>query len=210
MKFPDDVFTEPDTDPDALSNLGPLRPLAGSWTGSAGVDSHPVLDGAEEDAYVEHSTLEVIDAQTNGPQLFYGLRYHTHITKPGETETFHDQVGYWLWEPATHALLFSLSIPRGQVALAGGTAPPDATSFSVRARLGDPHCGIVTSPFLDYAFHTVSYELTITVASDDEWSYKQDTVLEVKGTTGPFHHTDHNTLTRSGPTVLNPMARRSG
>jgi hypothetical protein len=206
VQFPDDIFTEPDADPDTLANLGPLRPLAGSWSGAKGADSHPVLDGAEGNAYIEHYALDVIDAQTNGPQLFYGLRYHTHITKPGEIETFHDQVGYWLWEPATKAIVFSLSIPRGQVVLAGGTADPDATSFSVSARLGDPHFGIVTSPFLDHAFHTVSYDITVTVDSNDEWSYEQDTLLEVRGTSGPFHHTDHNTLTRVGPPLPNPMA----
>jgi hypothetical protein len=206
VKFPDDIFTEPDADPDTLANLGPLGPLAGSWSGAKGADSHPVLDGEEGNAYIEHYALEVIDAQTNGPQLFYGLRYHTHITKPGEIETFHDQVGYWLWEPATKAIVFSLSIPRGQVVLAGGTAEPDATSFTVSARLGDPHFGIVTSPFLDHAFHTVSYDITVTINSNDEWSYEQDTVLEVRGTSGPFHHTDHNTLTRVGPPLPNPMA----
>ena len=206
MQFPDDIFTEPDPDPDTLANLGPLAPLAGSWSGVKGADSHPVLDGTEGDAYIERYVLDVIDAQTNGPQLFYGLRYHTHITKPGEIETFHDQVGYWLWEPATGAIVFSLSIPRGQVVLAGGTADPDATSFSVSARLGDPHFGIVTSPFLDHAFHTVSYDITVTIGSNDEWSYEQDTVLEVRGTSGPFHHTDHNTLTRVGPPLPNPLA----
>jgi hypothetical protein len=51
--------------------------------------------------------------RTNGPQL-YGLRYHTRIVKPDDPETFHDQVGYWLWEPATRAILLTLSIPRGQ------------------------------------------------------------------------------------------------
>jgi len=206
VRFPEDIFTEPDTDPDALANLGPLRSLAGSWSGAKGSDSHPVLEGTEGDAYVEHYVLDVIDAQTNGPQLFYGLRYHTHITKPGEIETFHDQVGYWLWEPATGNLVFSLSIPRGQVVLAGGTAAADATSFTVSARLGDPNFGIVTSPFLDYAFHTVSFDMTVTVDGADEWSYEQTTVLEVRGTSGPFPHTDHNTLTRVGPPALNPMA----
>jgi hypothetical protein len=206
VKFPVDIFTEPDADPDTLANLGPLRALAGSWSGAKGADAHPVLDGAEGNAYIEHYVLDVIDAQTNGPQLFYGLRYHTHITKPGEIETFHDQVGYWLWEPATRSVVFSLSIPRGQVVLAGGTADPDATSFSVSARLGDPHFGIVTNPFLDHAYHTVSYDITVTINSNDEWSYEQDTVLEVRGTSGPFHHTDHNTLTRVGPPGPNPMA----
>ena len=210
QNYPEDIFTEPDKDSNALAHLGPLRPLAGSWRGTKGSDSHPVLVGAEGDAYVEHYVLDVIDAQTNGPQLFYGLRYHTHITKPGEIETFHDQVGYWLWEPATSSIVFSLSIPRGQVVLAGGSATPDATSFTVSARLGDPHFGIVTSPFLDHAFHTVSFDMTVTVNAADEWSYEQTTVLDVRGTSGPFDHTDHNTLTRVGPPVLNPLARGQG
>ena len=47
----------------------------------------------------------------------------------------------------------------------------------------------------------------VTVSSDDEWSYHQDTVLEVRGTSGPFHHTDRNTLTRVAPPVPNPMAQ---
>jgi hypothetical protein len=168
------------------------------------------VDGTEGNAYIERYVLDVVDAQTNGPQLFYGLRYHTHITKPGEIETFHDQVGYWLWEPATQRILFTLAIPRGQVVLAGGAAAPDATTFSVSARLGDPHFGIVTNPFLDFAFHTLSFDMTVTINSPDEWSYEQDTVLEVRGNSGPFHHTDHNTLSRVGPPVPNPMARGKG
>jgi hypothetical protein len=156
--------------------------------------------------YVERYELQPIDPQTNGPQLFYGLRYHTHIVKPGEVETFHDQIGYWLWEPSAKNLYFTLAIPRGQVALAIGSAEPDATSFEVHSQRDDPHCGIVTSPFLDYAFRTQSFHMTVTVASPDEWSYEQDTVLEVSGRDAPFHHTDRNTLTRVGPPVPNPMA----
>ena len=33
------------------------------------------------------------------------LRYHIHINTPDEAITFHDQVGYWLWEPATGLVL---------------------------------------------------------------------------------------------------------
>ena len=163
MTFPEDIFTEPEPDPDTLANLGPLRPLAGTWTSAAGADSHPVADGTEGDAFVEHYELNPIDAQTNGPQLFYGLRYHTHITKPGEIETFHDQVGYWLWEPATGNLLFTLAIPRGQVALAGGTAAPGDTRLRVSASAGDPHFAILSNPFLDYGFHTVSFTMAVSV-----------------------------------------------
>ena len=116
-----DIYTEPDGDPDTLANLGPLAPMAGVWQSALGRRrASRVADGTGRDAFVERYELQPIDRQTNGPQLFYGLRYHTHIVKPGEVETFHDQVGYWLWEPATHTVTLTLGIPRGQVLLAGG------------------------------------------------------------------------------------------
>ncbi len=73
-----------------------------------------------------------IDAQSNGPQLLYGLRYHVHIGTTEEDTTFHDQTGYWLWEPDTGLIMQTLSIPRGQVALAGGHATADAGGFGGR------------------------------------------------------------------------------
>ena len=69
------------------------------------------------------------EPQAKGPQLFYGPRYHTHVIKPDEVETYHDQVDCWLWEPATGTVLHSLAIPRGQLALAVGKASADARSF---------------------------------------------------------------------------------
>ena len=88
-----DIFTEPDGfDIDTLRNLGPLAPLAGIWEGS-GVDRHPVAAGAKSEPYRERMVFEVVDPQTNGPQLLYGLRYHVHINND-ELLTFHDQVGY--------------------------------------------------------------------------------------------------------------------
>ena len=66
----------------------------------------------------EHIRMDPIDPQANGPQLFYGLRYHIHINTPEEDITFHDQVGYWLWEPATGLILQSVTIPRSQALLA--------------------------------------------------------------------------------------------
>ncbi len=72
------------------------RALAGIWIGKAGHDVSPKEDGPEAEAYIEHAEFQPIDAQTNGPQIFYGLRYHLRIVKPDDVETFHDQVGYWL------------------------------------------------------------------------------------------------------------------
>ena len=39
--YGDDIFTEPNADPDGLANLGPLRPMAGTWESVRGVDAHP-------------------------------------------------------------------------------------------------------------------------------------------------------------------------
>ena len=206
-KFPDDIYTEPEPNVDTLANLGPLRPMAGIWTGARGLDVHPILDGPETDAFIEHIELQPIDAQTNGPQLFYGLRYHTRIVKPNEVETFHDQVGYWLWEPATGTLLQTLSIPRGQTAMAVGRATADAKAFRLEAVRGSSTNGIVSNPFLEYAFRTESYTITVTINADGTWSYEQDTVLIIPGKTEPFHHTDRNTLHKIGEPTPNPVAR---
>ena len=115
--FPTDIFTEPeDVDPDTLSNLGPLTRLAGTWQSAEGLDVNPKADGSEQRRYVETITFEPTDPQPDGPQLFYGLRYHVHINTPDEDITFHDQVGHWLWEPATGLVLQTLVDP----ARAGG------------------------------------------------------------------------------------------
>ena len=202
-----DLYTEPDPiDPDTLANLGPLAPLAGTWEGQ-GVDTHPVAEGTEDEAYHERMVFEPIDPQPNGPQLLYGLRYHVFITKVGEAETFHDQVGYWLWEPATGALVQTLAIPRAQVAMAGGSAPPDARTFTVRARLGDPTFGICSGPFLHRHFRTLEYSLTVRLGADGTLAYEQDTVLQVTGRAEPFHHVDRNVLRRVAAPRLNPALR---
>jgi len=206
-ELPADIYAEPDADPDTLANLGPLAPLAGVWEGTPGTDVHPVVDGTETDAYVERYELQPTDPQTNGPQLYYGLRYHVHIVKPGEVETFHDQVGYWLWEPATRTVIQTLAIPRALVAMASGTAAPGATEFELRADLGSTTFGICSAPFLDQAFRTVEFRIKVSVHDDGTWTYDEDTVLDIAGRDELFHHTDTNTLRRVEAPTPNPLAR---
>ena len=202
-----DIFTEAVGDDDTLSRLGPLRAMAGTWEGT-GVDVHPVAGGSEEEPYLERYELQPIDRQTNGPQLLYGLRYHTHIVKPGEVETFHDQVGYWLWEPATGTVTHTVAIPRAQVAMATGHATADASQFEVMAHRGSETAGILSNPFLVEAFLTTSFQITVTIDSDGTWSYVQDTVLQLPDRVGAFHHIDRNTLQRVAPPAPNPLAAR--
>jgi hypothetical protein len=215
-----DIYTEAESDPDTLGNLGPLRGIAGVWESAAGGDDHPVgpgsdidgpvVDGGLHTVFVERYECQPIDPQTNGPQLFYGLRYHTHIVKPGEVETFHDQVGYWLWEPATQTVTHTIAMPRGLAVLAGGPAEPDATEFEVTASLDSNVYGILSNPFLDAAFRMLSFRMRVTVNRDGTWSYEEDAVLQIPDRDEPFHHVDRNTLTRIGEPTPNPLMQVTG
>jgi hypothetical protein len=205
-RYPADIYTEAEADCDTLANLGPLAAMAGTWSSAEGMDVNPKPDGPEHQQFIERYELQPIDAQANGPQIFYGLRYHTRIFKPDDPETFHDQVGYWLWEPATSTILLTLSIPRGQTAMAVGTAAPDAKSFTLIAARGSLTNGIVSNPFLEQAFRTDRFTITVDIHSDGTWSYEQDTVLTIRGQSEPFHHTDRNRLRKIADATLNPTA----
>jgi hypothetical protein len=207
-EFPEDIYTEPESvDVNTLANLGPLTGMAGIWEGVRGLDVNPKPEGPRKQTYIEHIELQPIDPQANGPQLFYGLRYHTRVVKPNEVETYHDQVGYWLWEPATGTVIHTLAIPRAQVALAVGKAAADARQFEVLATRGTTTYGICSTPFLEHAFTTIEFRVNVTINPDDTWSYLEDTVMLVRGQTAPFHHVDRNTLTRIAAPTPNPLAR---
>jgi hypothetical protein len=208
-EFSKDIYTEPtDIDPDTLANLGPLARLAGIWEGVKGMDVNPGGEGVRRQEYLEHIEMQPLDPQTNGPQLLYGLQYVLRVVKPNEPETYHHQIGYWLWEPATGTIIQTLAIPRAQVAMAVGQASADATSFELKATRGTTTFGICSGPFLEHAFRTDSYTIKVTLNDDGTWSYDEDTTLTVRGLAEPFHHTDTNTLHKIGEPTPNPLARR--
>jgi hypothetical protein len=207
---PDDIFTEPeDVDPDTLANLGPLRRMAGIWEGRKGADVNPKADGPEHREFVERIEMQPIDPQANGPQLLYGLRYHVHILAPGEDGTFHDQVGYWLWEPKTGQVTQTLSIPRAQVAIAAGHAEADAERLVLTAVRGDTGYGICSGEFLELAFRTDAYRIEVDFHPDGSWSYVADTTLMVRGRSEPFLHRDRNTLNKIAEPTPNRWALRA-
>ncbi len=206
--FPNDIFTEPQGySVNTLEQLGPLTGMAGVWEGVRGLDIKPKAEGPKKQAYVERIELQPIDPQTNGPQLLYGLRYHTHITKPDQVKTYHDQVGYWLWEPATGSVIHTLTIPRGMITMATGTAKSDAKEFELFAKEDNRCAGISSIPFLDYAFRTVEFRIKVTINPDGTWSYEQDTVMKIKDQAELFHHVDNNTLHKIAEATPNPLAR---
>lgn len=209
MSIPDDIFTEPtDVSPDTLAHLGPLARLAGVWEGQGGIDINPKADGPERKVFNERTVFQPIDAQANGPQLFYGLRYHTHITTDEELITLHDQVGYWLWEPATGLITQSLAIPRGQIAMASGHARPGDDVLILSAERGRTDYGICSTTFLEQAFRTDSYRLTLTFNADGSLTYVAETQLAVHGQPGLFNHRDENTLRCVAGPQLSPWQQR--
>ena len=202
-----EIFTEPKrVDPNTLRNLGPLRKMAGVWEGRKGKDVNPKAKGPERNDFVERYSLQPIDPQLNGPQLLYGLRYFTFICEPDDTAMFHEQVGYWLWEPATQTVMHTLAIPRGQIAMATGKVKPRARQFSLASRRASLSNGIVSGVFLEENFTTLAWDIEVTIHDDTSWSYAQDTQLLVKGRDTIFHHTDRNTLRKISEPTPNPSA----
>ena len=110
-----------------------------------------------------------------------------------EQDPFHTEIGYWLWDGATGEILRAFSIPRGITVLAGGHADADATSFTLKAAVGDPQYPIGEGQYLTANASSVSYEVTVTVG-DGTWSYAETTMLRMKELPDLLPHTDHNTL----------------
>jgi len=192
-----DVYAKPGSiDQDVVRNLGPLAPLAGTWVGDQGIDVAPSREGPVETPFRERLTLEPVGPVVNGPQVLYGLRYATTAWPIGEDAPFHEEVGYWLWDPSAEQVMRFFMVPRGVTVAAGGPATANAKSFAMVAEVGSETFGVLSNPFLDEAFKTVRYELQITVHDDGSFSYAEDTVLQIPGETEHFHHTDRNTLQR--------------
>ena len=177
---------------------GPLAALAGEWVGEAGVDrafSHS-LGEVHDTPYREVCTMKPFGPVDNGSQSLYGLDYKTAMWRDDEENPFHTEVGYWLWDAATGEVLKGFVVPRGITALAGGVAAADATSFTMRATLGDPQYSIGENKYLAVHASTLSYEVTITIG-DGVWAYDETTMLAMDEFDDPYPHTDHHELRRA-------------
>ncbi len=198
----DDYLEVETPDPDVIANLGPLTPLAGVWEGEKGVDVAP--DGphaSEETPFRERMSFEPIGPVVNGSQVLYGLRYATMAWPLGEEDPFHEEVGYWLWDPREQRVMRYFLVPRGVAVAAGGSATPDAKSFTLSAQIGESVFGLLSNPFLDRAFRSEGYELEVRIHEDGSFSYAEDTLLRMQGVAELFHHTDRNHLRRVSPSA---------
>ncbi len=180
-----------------LDELGPLENLVGTFKGTKGDDTAPSDDrGTEKNPYHEVIVFTHILPAVNHEQTLYGLRYHQQVFRHNEEFSFHDQVGYWHWDPKAKLVMQSLTIARGMAALAGGPARSGSKSFKLKAQLGSKTFGIASNPFLDKEFQTVAYSIQIAFLDEDTFTYDQTTKIHIKGQPKIFEHRDKNTLKR--------------
>lgn len=178
-----------------LQLLGPLFPLIGKWKGTKGRNVAPdPARGIEDGVYTEELSFTPIKTVRNHEQTMYGLRYQTTAFENGEP--FHEEVGYWLWDPEAQEVYRCFIVPRGITILAGGKVKANSTKYSLEARLGDNKFGICSVPFLDREFKTVRYTLDIEILRQGEFSYKEITYMQMPGRKEVFEHLDQNVLTR--------------
>jgi len=180
-------------------DFGPLAALIGTWQGDKGMDVSPEPDGTEETPYYETIVFEVVGDVTNaGKQTLSVIRYHQVVSRKSDDQVFHDQIGYWTWDPATRTVTESLNIPRAVAVLAGGTFEGDAKGsdlvLEVKAKKGGQDWGIIESPFMRDSASTQAFEHRVEV-SGDRLKYSETTFLEIYGR--KFDHTDANELTRT-------------
>jgi hypothetical protein len=178
-----------------LQLLGPLAKLAGTWEGALGDDIAPSDDrGVENNKFRERITFTPIGSVDNHEQKLHGLRYQKVAWRLSEDNPFHEETGYWLWDQDANQVMRAFIVPRGISVIAGGTVDSQATSFALRADAGSPVYGICSNPFLDREFKTIRFEVMIEIKGNDQFSYSENTVMQIAGQKELFNHRDKNTL----------------
>jgi hypothetical protein len=101
-----------------------------------------------------------------------------------------------MWDARDSEVVRCFLIPRGSAVVAGGTVAPDATTFNLEAKIGSQTYGILANNWLDKNARSVSYEVTIDLSVDDEFTYSETTVIKHARMPEEVVHTDRNTLRR--------------
>lgn len=181
-------------------DFGPLAVLVGMWEGDKGMDMAPEPDGESATPYIDSLEFEIVGDVTNAEkQTLSVLRYYQVVRKKETGDVFHNETGYWMYDPATGLVMQSLAIPRGVVLLAGGNAGDfdvsGEVSIDVKATDGETEFGILQQGFMKDNARTTAFTHNITV-NGDQMSYSETTSLEIYGR--HYAHTDENSLTRRG------------
>ena len=183
-----------------IEEYGPLSFFIGNWNSGkdwTGENQAPSPSRATENTKFRQETkFEAMDIIKNHEQTLYPLRYYTIAWEEGSKNPFHEEVGYWIWDPADKQVLKSFIVPRGVSVNAGGTVQLKDQTFKLTASLGSETYGICSNKFLNIEFKTVGYELEISKIDGDSFSYSENTMIKIKGQEKIFDHTEKNTMFR--------------
>lgn len=176
-------------------DYGPLYQLIGKWIGDKGLDVAPDAK-AEPDKSAYTDELVFIPsgpAENAEEQQLVSVKYHHVVRKKENGKIFHDQIGHWIYEPATGLIMHSLTIPRGVCILAGGNFKVDAngTHFEVKATNESSDFGILQSPFMKDKASTNAFEMKLSI-NEYEMSYEETMSLVIYGK--DFEHIDRSRL----------------
>jgi hypothetical protein len=178
-------------------DYGPLTQLLGRWVGNRGLDVAPDANAQpDKSAYTDELSFDVAGFAENAEeQALVSVRYRHVVRKSENGLIFHDQIGHWIFEPATGLLMHSLTIPRAVCVLAGGSVVERGgeTVFDVKARCGSETFGIIQSPFMLEKAKTKAFHMRMCVKGN-ELSYEETTSLHIYDK--DFEHVDKSTLTR--------------
>lgn len=178
-------------------DYGPLAQLLGRWEGKRGLDVAPDANAdPDQTRFTDELSFEVAGFAENAEeQELVAVRYHHIVRKSDGGQIFHDQIGHWIFEPATGLVMHSLTIPRAVCVLAGGSVVEQdgETIFDVKARCGSETFGIVQSPFMMEKAKTKAFHMRMSVKGK-ELNYSETMSLHIYGK--DFEHTDTSTLTR--------------
>lgn len=167
-----DIFIEfEDVLFDGFVNFGLLCWFVGEWQVDKGIDINLKVEGLEWWIFIECVSMQLIDLQVNGLQLFYGLCYYIYINMLEEDIIFYDQVGYWLWEFVIGLIMQILVILCGQVLLVLGKVVFDDWVIMVVVRCGDIVYGICLIDFFEQVFCIDFYCCDIIFNDDGSWIY---------------------------------------
>lgn len=181
-------------------DYGPLAVLIGTWKGDKGVDVAPEPDGDERNPFYEVIVFEAAGDVTNAEQQKLSIvRYQQSVMRKSNDKEFHNQVGYWLWDPADNTIVECFTIPRAVAVVAGGKAEPpaslaDEVVLQVDAETGSMEFGIVQAPFMFEQAKTTAFTHTLTVKGD-QMQYSQSTTLDIYDYKS-YDHKDVSTLKR--------------
>ena len=178
-------------------DYGPLAQLLGKWIGDKGLDIAPDADANPDiSPFTDEFIFTVAGRAVNAEeQELAVIKYHQVVRKLENGLIFHDQIGHWMYEPATGLVMHSLTIPRGVCVLAGGSVEvqDNKFSFAVNAKQGSDTFGILQSPFMLDNAKTTAFEMRLEVEGN-VLNYKEIISLMIYGK--QFEHSDENILQR--------------